>query len=157
ERVPPVRADAVDPFAQVDAVQADAAVDLVALEADEGQRADIDLAEAAVGLLHAEDQLQGAGGGGLVAEAVLVVLGGDVAGEGVEAVGPPEAGPVVAVEREDLLGEGLAAAGADGEVAVQDVEDLCAVLHEEAVADAPVADAVADDEVVGAVDGEPAV
>ncbi len=55
------------------------------------------------------------------------------------------------------LGSGLPCVGLHGEVAVEDVVDLGAVLQEEAVADALVADAVADDEVVGAVDGEPAI
>ena len=45
----------------------------------------------------------------------------------------------------------------DGEVAVQDVVDLGAVLQEEPVPDRLVADAVAHDQVVRAVDRDPAV
>src|SRR5262249_41641381 len=77
--------------------------------------------------------------------------------EGVVAVGPPEAGAVVLVERDDLLGQRLGIEGLHGQVAVEEVEDLGAVFEEEAVAQAAVADAIADDEVVGAVDGEPAI
>ena len=55
------------------------------------------------------------------------------------------------------FGSRLPCAGCDGQVAVEDVVDLGAVFQEEAVADALVADAVADDEVVRAVDREPAV
>ena len=85
------------------------------------------------------------------------VIGRDVAGEGVEAVGPPEAGAVVVVEAEDLLGQRLARSGADGQVAVEDVVDLGAVLEEEAVPHAPLADVVADDQVIGAVNRQPAI
>ena len=70
-------------------------MDLVVLEADERQRADVDVLARAVGLADREVELERARRRRLEAEAVLVVLGGDVAGEGVEAVGPPEAGAVV--------------------------------------------------------------
>src|SRR5439155_14355894 len=78
-------------------------------------------------------------------------------GEGVEAVGPPEAGAVIGVERQGLVLEALAAAGTDGQVAIEHVVDFGAVLEKEAVAEALVADAIAHDEVVRAVDGKPAV
>src|SRR5262249_49013661 len=141
----------------VDAVKADAAVDLVAVEADERQRSHVHLAEAAVGLLHPEIELQRTALRRLEAEAVLVVRRRNVAREGVQAVRPPEARPVILIEREDLLRQPLAAAGAYREVTVEDVEHLGAVLHEETMPDALVADAVADHEVVGPMDGEPAV
>ena len=57
ERMPRVGADAVDAFAEVEAVQA-VAVGLVVLEADERQRADVDLLRAAVGLLDREGQVE---------------------------------------------------------------------------------------------------
>src|SRR5262249_3166951 len=149
--------DLVDAFAEVEAVQALAGVDLVVLEADEGQRADIDEFLRPVGLLHVHGQLEGAGLRRLETKAVVVVFGGDVAGAGVEAVGPPKAGAVVGVEWQHLLGQTLRADGADGEVAVEDVEDLGAVFEEEAMAETLVADAVADHEVIGAMDGQPAI
>src|SRR5437870_13663927 len=130
---------------------------LVVVEANERQRADVDPLHVAVGLLDFELELEPARRRGFVAETVLIVLGGDVAGEGVEAVGPPETGAVVGIERQSLVLEALAAAGADGEVAIEHVVDFGAVLEKEAVAEALVADAIADDEVVGAVDGKPAV
>ena len=86
-------------------------VDLVVLEADERQRADVDRLPAcrrAAG--PAESSLSALDRRRLEAEAVLAVLAGDVAGEGVEAVGPPEAGAVVRVERQHLLGQRLAVA-----------------------------------------------
>ena len=71
-------------------------------------------------------------------------LGGHVAREAVAAVGPPEAGASVVVERQHLVGKRIALPGPDGEIAIEDVEDLGAVLHEEAVADALVAAATDD-------------
>jgi hypothetical protein len=44
-----------------------------------------------------------------------------------------------------------------GEVAIEDVVLLGAILEEEAVPDALVADAIAHEQVIGCVDGEPAV
>ena len=89
--------------------------------------------------------------------AVAVVLAGDVAGERVAAVGPPEAGAVVGVERQDLLGQGHGAEGLHGQVAVEHVALLGGVFEEEAVAARLVADAIANQQVVGAVDRDPAV
>ena len=66
-------------------------------------------------------------------------------------------GPLVLVEREDLVRELLRDVRLHGEVAVEDVVDLGAVLQEEPVPDRLIADAVADDQVVRAVDGDPAV
>src|SRR5262249_48969063 len=152
ERMLGVGSDAIHPFAEVDAVEADVAVDLVVVEADERDRADVDLPEAAVRLLDAQVRVEAAPLGRLEAEAVLAALGGDIAREGVPAVGPPEAGAVVGVEGQHLLGEPIGPSGGDGEIAVEDVEDLGAVLEEVAVAEALVTDAIADDEVVGAVD-----
>ncbi len=54
-------------------------------------------------------------------------------------------------------GSRLAAIRLHAQVAVEQVVDLGAVFQEVAVADALVADAVADDEVLRAVDGDPAV
>src|SRR5262245_13595440 len=88
ERMSAVRANALDPCPQVEAVAA-VAVRLVVLEADERQGADIDLLAAAVGLLHREGDCGGPtdDGCGVEAIAVVVVLAGDVACERVEAVG----------------------------------------------------------------------
>ena len=103
-----VRADAVDALAEVEAIQP-VAVGLVVVEADERQRANVDLFPRAVGLHDRQGRVELTGLGRLEAEAVVVVLTGDVAREGVQAVGPPEAGPVVLVERQHLLGQLLAA------------------------------------------------
>ena len=157
ERVPGVRADAVDALAEVHPVEPVAGVHLVVLEPDERQRSDVGRLAGAVGLADREDELQGAARGGLVAEPVPVALGGHVAGERVEAARPPEPGPLVLVERQDLLGQPLRGGRPDGEVAVEHVVHLGAVFEEEPVPGAPVADVVTDDEVVGAVDREPAV
>src|SRR5262249_14537040 len=163
ERMFLVRPDAIDvgraerhAAAEVEAV-ATLTMRLVVLEADEGQFADVDLLALTVGLQDRQDGVEVLRLWRLEEVAVLVALGGDVAGEAVEGVGPPEAGAVVLVERQDLFREWFGDVSLHGEVAVEDVEDLGAVLEEEAVALGLVADAVADDEVVGAVDGQPAV
>src|SRR5262249_32262210 len=106
---------------------------------------------------HGENQLEHRTRRRLEAVAVQVVLGGDVAREGVEAVRPPEAGALVRIEGQYLLGQRLAVPRRDGEVAVEDIVDLGPVFEEEAGAEAPVADAVADHQVVGAVDCQPAI
>src|SRR5262249_50759258 len=142
--------------AQVEGV-APLAVGLVVLEAEERQRADVHLLAAAVGLLHEQRRVEAGGLRRLEEVAVLVPLASPVARKRVEAVGPPEAGAVVLVERQHLVGQRLTDKRLHGQVAVEDVEDLGAVFQEEAVADALVADTIADDEVVGAVDRKPAV
>jgi hypothetical protein len=93
----------------------------------------------------------------VVAVAVLVVLAGDVARQRVAAVGPPEGRAVVGIERQHLVGQRPAAIRLHAEVAVEQVVDLGAVFQEVAVADALVADAVADHQVLRAVDRDPAV
>ena len=116
-----------------------------------------------IGLLAAvghQDRQHGVEGLGLldvVAVAVFLVLASGVAGEGVAAVGPPEGRAVVGIEGQHLLGQPLAVVGLHAEVAVEQVIDFGGVLQEEAVADALVADTVADDEEVRAVDGHPAI
>ena len=156
ERVQSIRAEAVDAFAEVEPVAAVAA-GFVVVEADEGQRADVHILERAVWLHDRQRRLEVAAGGRLEAVAVAVVLAGAVAREGVERIGPPEARAVVGVEGENLPGQPLAGIGLHGQIAVQHVVNLGAVLQEEAVADALVADAVAHHQVVGAVDRHPAV
>src|SRR5207302_1045020 len=84
-------------------------------------------------------------------------LASDITGEGVAAVRPPETAAIVVVEGQHLIGERLALASLHREVAVEDVEDFGAVFEEKAMADAVVAHAVADHQIVSAVDGEPAV
>src|SRR5579871_5398449 len=98
ERMLGVRPDALDALAEIDAVESRRAVDLVVVEPHERQRANVNRLLAAVGLEHREFKLLGARRGRLVAEAVLATLRRDVAGEGVQAVRPPEAGAFVAVE-----------------------------------------------------------
>src|ERR1051325_3539715 len=158
-----VRPDAIDVWlaerhaaAEVEAVPA-LAVRLVPLEADERQRADVRLLAASIWLHHRQLWIEVRRLRRLEKVAVLVAVAGDVAREAVEAVRPPEAGAVIAVEGHDLFGQRGGSASLHGEVAVQRVVDLSAVFEEEAVALAAVADAVADDEVVGAVDRQPAV
>src|SRR5262249_58135652 len=73
------------------------------------------------------------------------------------AIGPPEGGPVVGIEGQHLLGQPLTAIGLHAEVAIEQIVDLGGILQEEAVAEALVADAVADDEEMRAVDGYPAI
>src|SRR5262249_42167020 len=110
-----VRADAIDAFTEIDAVETRRAVHFVVIEADERQRADIDRLAATIRLLDREDELLRAAGGGLIAEAVVTALGGDVAGERVEAVRPPVTGAFITVEAQDLLGQALRFLGADGQ------------------------------------------
>ena len=93
----------------------------------------------------------------LEVEAVAVVLARDIARERVAPVRPPEARAVVWVERQHLLRQPLRAEGLHGEVAVEDVPLLGRVFEKEAVAARPVADAIAHEQMVGAVDGDPAV
>src|SRR5207247_3197072 len=109
-RMASVAADAgvfVGFIAEIDGVEA-VAVGFVGFEADERKRADIDRAQLAIG--HAEARF-GVEGMGLAAElefeAVAVVLAGDVAGEGVAAVGPPESRAFVRIEGKDLAFEAL--------------------------------------------------
>ena len=89
--------------------------------------------------------------------AIAVVLARDVAGEGVSSVRPPEARAVVGIVGENLLGQGHASEGLHGEIAVQQVPLLGPILEEEAVAARLVADAIAHEQMVGAVKGDPAV
>src|SRR4051812_25770254 len=51
----------------------------------------------------------------------------------------------------------LAAEGLASEIAIEDIEDLGAVFEVVAVANALIADAIADDEKVGPVNGDPAI
>jgi hypothetical protein len=89
--------------------------------------------------------------------AVFVAVAGHVAGEAVVAVRPPESRAVVVVEWDHLFGQRRGRVRLHGEVAVEGVVHLGAVLEEKAVPLAPVADAVADHQVIGAVNGQPAV
>ena len=112
----------------------------------------------AVGLQDREGQAGLAVRRGLEAEAVAVVLAGDVAGEACSGCWPTRSpAPSFWSNGRTCSGSGFADVRLHGEVAVEDVVDLGAVLEEEAVADALVADAVADDQVVRAVDRDPAV
>ena len=107
----------------------------VILEADERKRADIDRAPLVRRPRAPATPVEARRRGDLVAEAVLVALDGDVAHERVAAVGPPEARPFVAIERESLAGQRRPCARLHGQVAVQDVVDLGAVFEEKTVAD----------------------
>src|SRR5581483_4500099 len=91
------------------------------------------------------------------AEAVDVALAGDVARKGVQAVRPPEARAGVVVEGQHLTRKWPARTALDRQIAIENVENFRAVLEEKPVADAVIADAIAHDEIVGAVHGEPAV
>src|SRR5262249_1717830 len=132
-------------------------VGFVVVKANEGQRADIRGPALAVGVKHPQHGIKIGGLGGLEEVAVLVTLAGDVARKAVVTVGPPEAGAVVLVKGNDLLGEGPGRKGLHSQVSVEKVVHLGAVLEEEAVAHAAIADAIADHEIVGAVDRQPAV
>src|SRR5262249_10527518 len=77
-------------------------VRLVVLEANEGQGPDIDPARCAIRLTHRQAQIKPARGRRLEAEAVLLAIAGDIPGEDVETVRPPEARPFVRVERQCL-------------------------------------------------------
>src|SRR5262249_54478872 len=149
-------ADAGDAFAEVEAIKA-VAVGFVVLETDERQRADVHFRLAAVGLLNVFLEADLAVARRLETETVAIVFAGDVAGERIETVGPPEAGAFVLIERQHLLGEDIALEGLHGEIAVKDVVDFGAVFEEETVPHALKADAIAHDHVVGAVDGHEAI
>ena len=90
-------------------------------------------------------------------EAIVIVLTRDVAGESVPPIRPPKACAVVGIERENLLWQGHIAKGLHGEIAVQHVPLLGRVFEEKAVPARLVADAIPDEQMVGAVDGDPAV
>src|SRR5207244_10886352 len=132
-------------------------VSLVAVKANKRQRADVHRLNAAVRLQDGTGQVEVLGRRRLEMEAVVVALDSHVAGKSVSAVGPPKAGAVVLVERQLLLGQRLAVKGLHREVAVEDVEGLRTVLQEVAVPDRLKTHAIADDEVMGAVDRDPAV
>src|SRR5262249_29762226 len=133
------------------------AMGFVVLEAHERQSADIHFLSPAVRLQHWQDRVEVGGLGGFEKVTVFVALASDVARKGVLAVGPPEARAVVFVEREDLLGERFGNVSLHGQIAVEDIVCLSPILQVETVTLAPVADTVAHDEVVSAMDGQPAV
>ena len=162
ERMPLIRPDACHTLAkrhsaaQVEGMPA-LAMGFVVFKANERQRANVHLAELAVRLLDFQQRIEVGRLHRLEEVPVLIAVAGHIAGEGIEGIGPPEAGPIVLVERQDLFGQRIGRQCLTGQVAVQDVVDLGAVLHEKAVPQAAIADAVADDQVIGAVNGQPAV
>ena len=121
------------------------------------QRSNVGFLQLAIGLHDRQCHFQSTGLRRLKAESVSIVFAGHVPGKRVETVRPPEAGSVVLIEGENLLRQFLGGARFDGEVAVEDVVDLGSVLHEVAVSEAAIADAVAHDEMVRAVNRQPAV
>ena len=170
--MPFVGTDPADELAQVDPVEL--AVRLVVLEPHERERTDVDGRPGAVGKPDREGggrTISGSSSSGITFRpspgrverrrlelvAVAVALDRHVPRERVAAVGPPEPRAPVVVERQHLARERLAGERLDGQVAVEDVVDLGAILEEEPVTDRLVADAVADDQVVGPVDRDPAV
>ena len=80
---------------QTDPVQL--VVGLVVLETDERQGAQVNRCGSAVGLQERSGQVEAPGWDGLEQEAPAVTLGGDIARECVQTVGPPEGGAVVAI------------------------------------------------------------
>ena len=74
-----------------------------------------------------------------------------------QAVGPPEAGPFVGVERQSLFRQPLARVGLHGQIVIEHVVGFGAVFQKEAVPDALVADAIADDQIIRAVNRQPAI
>jgi hypothetical protein len=142
--MPRVRPGALHTFTQIESVQSLTAVHFVVFETHKREGADIDVGFAAVGLHDATDQLESAGRGGLVAEPIMAIRRRHVPRERVEAVSPPETSPFILVKRQHLLGQLLAGAGCDRQIAVKDVVDLGAVFQKEPVPDAAVAHTVAD-------------
>src|SRR5207302_9301657 len=108
EWVPGVGPDARHALAEVEAIQP-IAVRLVALEAHKGQGANVDALLRPIGLLDAQARVESTRLRRLEAVAVAAVLARHVAREGVEAVGPPEAGAVVLIERQRLARQGFGA------------------------------------------------
>src|SRR3954447_20716661 len=133
------------------------AMRLVVFKANERQRSNIDLLWLAVGLQHVKHGIEIGRLRRLEEIAVFIALARRVPSERVVAVGPPEARAVVLVVRQHLLRQRLADEGLHREVVIEHVEHLSAVLEEEPVADALIADAVADDQIIGAVDRDPAI
>ena len=132
-------------------------VRLVILKPDERQRADIALDRLAVFAADSQHGIEAARLRNLESEAVFLVLARDISREGIATVRPPEARAVVWVEGQDLLGQRARADCLHREIAVEEVPLLRGVLHKVAVSARAVAHAIAHDEVVGAVDGDPAV
>ena len=95
--------------------------------------------------------------GRVESKAVALAFNGHVADEGVIAIGPPEPGPVVAVEPENLTGQWLARERLHRQVVIQNVFDLGPVLQEEAMTRALVTDAITNDQGVGPVNRDPSI
>src|SRR5687768_8655030 len=76
----------------------------VVFKAKEGQSTNVDALAGAIGHQNGQLAVEATGLLAVEAEAVLVVFAGGVADEGVAAVGPPEGGAVVGIERQNLLG-----------------------------------------------------
>jgi hypothetical protein len=82
-----------------------------------GQGPHVDLLARSIRLRHAQLRVKGRGLLDVAAVSVLIALAGDIAGEGIAAIAPPETGAVVVIERQHLVGEYLADPGLDREIA----------------------------------------
>jgi hypothetical protein len=156
-RNPGIGTDAVHSFAEIHAVKTDAGVDLVILESHERQCPGIGIFARAVGLPDREEQFQGARGGGLVTEAIMVAFRGNVSRERIQTAGPPEPRALVLVEGKNLLGQFLGGLRTNCQIAIEDVVNFRSVFQKEAVSDAAITNVISSDEVIRAMNGEPAV
>ena len=121
---------------------------LVVFEPHERQRANVGRLRLAVRVLDRQRHFESTRFGRFKAIAIAVVFTRDIPRERVEAVGPPETGSVVLIERQHLLRQFLAVHCLDCKVAVQDVVHFGPIFHEVPVADAAIADAISHDEIV---------
>src|SRR6185437_8739020 len=87
------------------------AVRLVVVKTPVGDGADIHRLYRAIGLRDGQRAADAFGGLHVVAIPVRVVFAGHVANERVAAIGPPEAGPIVLIERQRLFGQWLGVHG----------------------------------------------
>ena len=129
----------------------------VVLETEEGNGAHIDCFALAGGCADVQHGIEVARFGNFEAIAIFIVLARDVSCERVPSVRPPEAGAVILVERQSLFRQTLPAIGLHREIPIQHVVLLRGVLEEKPVADRLVADAIAHEQIIRAVNGDPAI
>ena len=133
------------------------AVGFIVFESNKGQRADVDRTPGAIQLWNAQHRVEPLRILHVEAKTVDVAFAGDVPRKYVQAVRPPEPGAAILVEWQYLIGQDLSLSALHSQIAIENIEDLGAVFEEKSVTDAVVPYAIAHDEVIGAVDSNPAI
>ena len=123
-----VRSNPLDTLADVDTV-AEIAVALVVLEANERQGTNVQPPNTPVVLLNGQGGVKGTRLAHFEVVAVPFIAAADVASKRVEAVSPPEAGTLIAVEGQGLLGKRFGRISMYRQVTIQKVIDLGPVFQ----------------------------